>query len=98
MKAHGVVLEAWGSLTGPTARNPGVSLSDLRLEAVAKRHAASTAQVALRWSAQRGVAPVTATCDADHAKRDLAAFDFELSTEEMALLDGLVPQWGEVVV
>jgi len=88
-KAAGVTLEAWGPLTGPTAGHPGVSLADSRLKTVAARYNASTAQVALRWSAQKGVAAVTGTCDKGHALGDLAAFDFALSEADVALLDGL---------
>lgn len=91
MRQLKVTLEAWGSLTGPTASNPGISLSDPRLQEIAKRYNASTAQVALRWSAQKGVVPVTATCTADHAQSDLDAFRFELSEDDIRALDALTP-------
>eukprot|EP00413_Alexandrium_margalefii_P047889 CAMPEP_0204585848 /NCGR_PEP_ID=MMETSP0661-20131031/47153_1 /ASSEMBLY_ACC=CAM_ASM_000606 /TAXON_ID=109239 /ORGANISM="Alexandrium margalefi, Strain AMGDE01CS-322" /LENGTH=310 /DNA_ID=CAMNT_0051595435 /DNA_START=79 /DNA_END=1011 /DNA_ORIENTATION=- len=92
MKTAGVHLEAWGSLSGPTTgRNPGVSLGDARLRAVAARYNASTAQVALRWSVQKGVAPVTASCSRSHVLGDLAAFDFTLSEDDVARLDSLAP-------
>lgn len=35
MRSRGVVLEAWGSLGGPTAFNPGVALDDPRLQGIA---------------------------------------------------------------
>lgn len=90
MKAAGVVLEAWGSLTGPTTgRNPGVPLSDSRLKAVAQRYNASTAQLALHWSAQKGVVPVTATCTREHALGDLNAFSFNISLQDMQYMDSL---------
>lgn len=91
-KAFGVTLEAWGPLTGPTAAvagHAGISLGDPDLKAVAKRYNASTAQVALRWSAHKGVVPVTATCNKEHALGDLAAFDFDLSEADIAQLDAL---------
>merc|ERR1712039_1066058 len=89
MKHLDVKLEAWASLSGPTAGADGVSLSDPRLQAVAARYNASTAQVALRWSVHKGVTPVTGTCNPDHAKGDLASFDFDLSEEDVAYLDSL---------
>jgi len=95
MKEDKVTLEAWGSLTGPTtstAGHAGISLSDPRVKAVAQRHNASAAQAALRWSAQKGVVPVTATCSKEHALGDLSAWEFDLSTEDVSLLDSLQAQ------
>eukprot|EP00932_Pfiesteria_piscicida_P006517 SRR837773.16464.p3 GENE.SRR837773.16464~~SRR837773.16464.p3 ORF type:complete len:207 (+),score=87.81 SRR837773.16464:95-622(+) len=89
MAARGVTLEAWGSLSGPTAGHPGVSLSDKRLAPFAENHKASTAQIALRWSVHKGVVPITATCSKDHALGDLRAFDFDLTAAEVAALDAL---------
>jgi len=87
----GVKLEAWAPLAGPTKSHniPGVSLADARLKAVARRYNASTAQVALQWSVQKGVTPVTATCVKDHAIGDLNAFNLNLSTQDMRYLDSL---------
>merc|ERR1712187_1051992 len=76
----GVKVEAWAPLAGPTKSHsiPGVSVNDARLQAVASRYNASTAQVALQWSVKKGVTPVTATCVKEHAEGDLVAFDFDL--------------------
>ena len=72
-------LEAWGSVSGPTTeRHPGVSLGDARLQEVAALYNASTAQVTLRWSVDKGVTPVTATCSQAHALGNLGAFGFDL--------------------
>lgn len=102
MKADGVVLEAWAPLAGPTAGmagHPGVPLGDPHLGRVAAgHHGATAAQVALRWSVHKGVAPVTATCSAAHAKGDLAAFDFDLSEDEVSLLDSLTPGGPDALV
>mmetsp|Transcript_17916 Transcript_17916/g.31430 ORF Transcript_17916/g.31430 Transcript_17916/m.31430 type:complete len:316 (+) Transcript_17916:64-1011(+) len=93
MKQLGVAVEAWAPLAGPTTMgdDPGVSLGDQRLKAVAERYNVSTAQVALRWSTQRGVTPVTATCNEDHAMADLASFDVTLLDEEIEYLSTLEP-------
>ncbi|CAK0795847.1 unnamed protein product, partial [Prorocentrum cordatum] len=81
-QALGVTLSAWGSLSGPTTgRNPGASLSDPRLQSIAKRCSVSTAKLALRWLASEGVLPVTTTCSRQHAVDDLANASFELSAE-----------------
>lgn len=92
MMASGVTLEAWGSLSGPTASmagHPGISLRDPRLAKLADIYNVSTAQLALRWSAHKGVVPVTATCNKDHALGDLATFDFDITDTDIAQLDAL---------
>lgn len=93
MKDVGTVLEAWASLGGPTVhgKEPVISLGDARLKEVAARYGASTAQVVFRWETQKGVVPVTATCNSAHASGDLSAFSFKLSDADVALLDGLMP-------
>lgn len=89
-QALGVTLSAWGSLSGPTTgRNPGVSLSDPRLQSIAKRYNVSTAKLALRWLASKGVVPITATCSRQHAMDDIATASFELSEVDKAILDAL---------
>lgn len=99
MKKAGVALEAWGCLSGPTTgSNPGVSLGDARLKALAKRYNASTAQLSLRWSVHKGVTPVTASCNRSHALDDLSAFDFDLSEEDIAYLDSLQPMADATLV
>jgi diketogulonate reductase-like aldo/keto reductase len=104
MKTRGVALAAWASLSGPTTSgpggHPGISLGDSRLQPFAERHGASTAQIALRWSVHKGVVPVTGTCSSAHAIGDLAAFNFELSEQEIADLDALqaVPPGAQTVV
>lgn len=93
MKKVGTVLEAWASLGGPTVhgRTPTISLGDPRLKKVAERYNASTAQVVFRWETQKGVVPVTATCNKDHAIGDLGAFFFKLEDSDITLLDALMP-------
>jgi len=100
MQDLGVAVEAWAPLAGPTTLDgdPGVSLSDERLMSVARRYNVSTAQVALRWSIQRGVTPVTATCKRDHASGDLASFDFELADADISYLNSLKPEVGNEVL
>merc|ERR1712178_174718 len=98
MKDVGTVLEAWGSLGGPTVHGePTISLGDPRLKKVAAGYNASTAQVVFRWETQKGVVPVTATCNQEHAVGDLNAFSFDLSDADITLLDALMPAEHVVV-
>jgi D-xylose reductase len=57
--------------------------------AAAQRHGKTSAQVALRWGVQRGTAVVTKTSRPDRLAENLALFDFELSTDEMAAISAL---------
>ncbi|CAE8678346.1 unnamed protein product [Polarella glacialis] len=100
MQQVGTVLQAWAALGGPTASHgvPSISLGDPRLKEVAARNNVSTAQVVLRWETQHGVVPVTATCSEEHARGDLAAFDFQLSPADLDLLSNLMPQTELVII
>lgn len=93
----GVRVEAWAPLAGPTKSHsiPGVSLDDKRLKEVADRYKVSTAQVALQWSLNKGVTPVTATCNKEHAISDLSANSFKLSSDDMTYLDKLTENASE---
>eukprot|EP00928_Gymnodinium_smaydae_P042940 TRINITY_DN28872_c0_g1_i1.p1 TRINITY_DN28872_c0_g1~~TRINITY_DN28872_c0_g1_i1.p1 ORF type:complete len:331 (-),score=64.82 TRINITY_DN28872_c0_g1_i1:93-1022(-) len=92
MKSAGTTLEAWASLAGPTSHGaPAVSLGDERLKAIASRYGASAGQIALRWETQRGVVPVTATCNPEHAREDLESFGVQLSDADLELLTAMKP-------
>ena len=61
-------------------------LGDPTVNAIAKAHGKSPAQVALRWLVQQGIVVVTATGSAAHAAGDFQIFDFRLTDAEMAAL------------
>ena len=79
----GITYSAYSPLGGLT----GVDiLRDPRVEAVAKAHGKSTAQVALRWLVQQGIVPVTASTNPMHLASDLDIFGFQLSDAEVTAL------------
>ncbi|MGV9711805.1 aldo/keto reductase [Gordonia sp. NPDC003424] len=80
---HGIATEAWS----PIAQ--GDVLDDPVLAKIAAEKGRSTAQVTLRWHIQRGdiVFPKSVTCS--RVEENFALFDFELSPEDMAAIDGL---------
>lgn len=101
MKRWGVTLEAWAPLAGPTASlagHSGISLRDPRLKQVADKYNVSTAQLALRWSAHKGVVPVTGSCEKDHVLSDLNTFAFDLEDTDVSVLDQLRPHMSFPVV
>lgn len=88
-RSRGVLVQAWAPLGGSLGGK-----FDSRIKAVCSRIGAkynkSFAQVALRWTIQKGVAVCTQTKRKDHFVEDLNIFDFNLSDEDMVELDALV--------
>jgi D-xylose reductase len=64
-------------------------LADPVVTGIAAAHRRSPAQIALRWGVQRGCAVIPKTRTPSRLAENLALFDFQLSTAEMAALDGL---------
>jgi len=78
-KEHRIQLQAWSPLGGAG----GSVLGEPVIQGAAKAHNVSVAQVALRWSLQRGVAVVVGTANPDHARSDKEIFGFSLSEQEV---------------
>jgi aryl-alcohol dehydrogenase-like predicted oxidoreductase len=66
------------------------------VQAVAARHDASAAQVALAWLLAQGphVVPIPGTRNARYLRDNLAALALVLTAEDLALLDGAPPAMG----
>jgi D-xylose reductase len=64
-------------------------LEDPALTAIARRHGRTAAQIALRWGVQRGTAVIPKTAQPARLAENLKLFDFALSADEMAVIDGL---------
>lgn len=80
---HGIRLEAYSPLT----RNS--RLDDPTVGAVARAHGRTPAQVLLRWGLQHGVVEIPKSVHRDRIQENSRVFDFALTDEEMARLDGL---------
>lgn len=80
--AHGIVYQAFSLLTA----NRHV-LANPRVQAIAERHAATPAQIVLRFAQQVGMLPLTGTTDPAHMRQDLAIEGIELAPEELAALE-----------
>ena len=82
-KEHNVLTEAYSPLgTGRLLQTP-------EIKAVADKVGKSVAQVAIRWSLQHGFLPLPKSTHAEYIEQNAQVFDFELSDEDMATLDGL---------
>ena len=56
---------------------------------IAKKHGKSVVQVVLRWLVQQGIAVIPKTWNFEHLKENIEILDFELSAEEIAIIDSL---------
>nr|VWO95509.1 Alcohol dehydrogenase 1 [Ganoderma boninense] len=56
---------------------------------VAKKHKKTPAQILVRWSLQRGFAPLPKSADPTRVVGNADVYDFELSGEDMAAIDSL---------
>ena len=82
-RRHGITVEAWSPL------GQGVLLDDPEIGRIAIARGKTSAQVALRWHIQHGHVIFPKSAHPARMQENLNIFDFELSAEEMAALDGL---------
>lgn len=84
VREHGLLLTAHCPLArGEFARDPAI-------DAIAKAHHKTKAQVTLRWLMQQDrVAAIPRTARIEHLAENLDIFDFELSPAEMESMNGL---------
>lgn len=80
---HDILLEAYSPL------GTGSIFSNETAKEVAESNNKSVAQVALRWSLQKGFLPLPKSVTPKNIKANLDIFDFTLSDEDMAKLDSL---------
>jgi 2,5-diketo-D-gluconate reductase A len=82
---HGIVTESWSPLGGPGA----ALLQDATIAAIAESQGRTPGQVVLRWHLQSGLVPLPKSATPARQAENLDVFDFTLSDEDMATLDGL---------
>ncbi|MCT1399764.1 aldo/keto reductase [Paenibacillus sp. p3-SID867] len=77
-----IVLEAWSPLMQGNLDQPV-------LAQIAEKYGKTTAQVILRWDIQNGVIVIPKSVKEHRIRENADIFDFELSAEDMAAIDGL---------
>jgi methylglyoxal/glyoxal reductase len=80
---QGIRLEAWAPLTR------GRQFDHPVIRAVANAHGKTPAQVLIRWGLEHGTVEIPKSVHRERIEENAHVFDFALSTEEMARLDGL---------
>ncbi|KUI40014.1 2,5-diketo-D-gluconic acid reductase [Mycobacterium sp. GA-1199] len=80
---YGIVTQAYGPL------GVGRLLENETVTSVAQAHGKTAAQVLIRWSVQLGNAVIARSSKPERIAANLEVFDFELTDDEMASLNGL---------
>lgn len=87
----GIVTEAWS----PLSRGRTV-IYDETLQKIADAKHKTVAQIILRWHYECGVIAIPKAASTSHQRDNLAIFDFELTEEEMRVINSLTQQEGRI--
>ena len=82
-RQHQIQYEAWSPLMQGKLFEQDI-VNDL-----ARKYGKSPGQIVLRWDLQKGVVTIPKSVKREHILSNAAVFDFELSAEDVAYLDGL---------
>jgi diketogulonate reductase-like aldo/keto reductase len=89
---HGILTQAWSPIGGITFYRDGShgsTLDDPVIGDVARAHDKTPAQVMLRWGLQHGRSVIPKSTKPSRIEENIDVFDFALSADEMAAIDGL---------
>ncbi len=89
---HGILTQAWSPIGGITFYRDGnhaSTLNDPTIGDIATAHSKTPAQVMLRWGVQHGRSVIPKSTKPSRIAENIDVFDFELSNDHMAALDGL---------
>lgn len=83
-REHGIATEAWS----PIGKG-GDLLREERIVALAEKYGKTPAQVVLRWHIQHGNIVFPKSVTPSRIRENIDIFDFELSADDVAAIDGL---------
>jgi diketogulonate reductase-like aldo/keto reductase len=83
-RAHEIVYQGFSLLTA----NRDV-LTHPEIVRIAQQHGRTVSQLVFRFALDVGMLPVTGTTSAQHMRADLDIFDFELTSDEVAMIEDL---------
>lgn len=87
VRQYGTVIESYYPLGG---RGHTEDLfSDSTIDAIAKAHGKTAAQIILRWHIQAGYITIPGSSNPEHIAENIGIFDFELSESEMQSMTSL---------
>lgn len=90
-KERGIITEAWSPLSRARTVTHDETIAEL-----ARQKGKTVSQVILRWHVQFGVIPLPRSSSELHQKENLDVFNFELTEDEMATLNGLTKPDGRI--
>lgn len=88
---RGILTEAWS----PLGRGSD-ALKEAVITELAEKYGKTTAQVILRWHAQRGIISIPKSRNLQHQRENLAIFDFELTQTEIERINLLEKADGRI--
>lgn len=77
---RGILVEGWAAL------GRGLCLNNPQIEAIAKKHQVTTAQVCLRFCLELGVVPLVKSANPQRMSENTKLFDFSLDEEDLKAL------------
>lgn len=89
---HGIVVETWSPLD-----RDGSLLKEPVVLSIAQQLSKTPGQIVLRWHVQKGYVTVPKSANPQRQLENLNLFDFTLSPEQIAQLNGLVRADAEIV-
>lgn len=81
-REYDIRLQAWAPLMRGNLDNPAIA-------EIARRYGKTSAQVILRWNIQHGFSAVPKSVHRERIFENASIFDFRLSRDDMAALDGM---------
>lgn len=86
----GIAVEAMSTFSHFRSNEPRKEITENEsIKPIAEKYGKSIVQVILRWLIQQDVIAIPKTWEESHLKENINIFDFELTQEEMAVIDGL---------
>jgi len=86
----GIEVEAMSTFSHSRSNKPRKEiLENPVIIPIAERHHKTVAQVVLRWLLQQGISIIPKTWNEKYLSENIDLFDFELSSDEMAIIDSL---------
>jgi len=83
-RENGIVYQGFSLLTANA-----VELRKPQFREIVDRTGRTPAQVVFRFALQAGMLPLTGTTDPDHMREDLEIFDFELTSEDVRVIENI---------
>src|SRR5436190_3133284 len=80
---HNITTESWSPL------GQGQLISDKMVAQLAAKHGKTPAQIILRWHVEQGLVTIPKSSNPSRLRENIAIFDFQMDTDDMAKLDNL---------